>query len=159
MTNEHLLDLNALRSQQGAGLQLEDGFYPWVILGPIETAQYMDLQEKIQDIGERNTRRLSIEDASELVAVMRDQLTLILPSASAEVLNAIPDSEVDTILRFFENARLEDQGDLLEEAVEKAEKQATSLERMKKSGERMDSSATAIDDLNKRMRRRRTGDE
>ena len=152
MSNEHLLDLSALRTQQGAGLQLEDGLWPWVILGPIETAEYMDLHEQIEEIRNRN-QRTTVEDAREQVRLMREMLALILPTMPPERQSELSDAEVDHILRFFEIKRWDDQGDQLEEVTERVEKQAVAVERMKKTGMRMTTAAADVDELNRKMRR------
>ena len=174
MPEDMLLDLQAIREQRGqAGFRAaDDETYPWLILGPIELARYTELQQELIDIAEESEENnLTIDQAERQVVTMRKLLAFVVPTLPKEQQDALSDTEVDLVLRFFEKCRLEEQSDQMEDiatqmerqqarsqkVADQAQKQADTTESIKDSGERTQSASSGIRDLNRKIRRRTTG--
>ena len=136
MSKEKLLDLDALLAQERDGLQFESTLYPWAMVGPIEQARFVAMQQEIRDVTDDESK-LTVEMAEKIVATQRDLLKLILPTMPDAVALRIHDEQVGDIIRFFDLARTRQVVDSLEEQMEPAERASKFVERAQTIGDSM----------------------
>ena len=137
MPEPYLLDFDDLPPLDQPGVKLEGTIYPWATLGPIETAKLAKFHEQIRDLATGDSP--TVEEASEVVRLMRLQLQTILPTMPETVMEGLTDARVETALRFFDLYRMNDMANEAEQRLEPAA--------------RMTASADQVDELNKRIRR------
>ena len=136
MAKEKLLDLDAVLAQEREGLQFEGTLYPWAMVGPIEQARFIAMQQEIRDVSS-DEANLTVEAAGKIVQIQRDLLKLILPTLPDEVASHIHDEQVSDIIRFFDLSRTRQAVDNLEEQMEPAERANKFVERAQTIGASM----------------------
>ena len=134
-TEGKLFDLDAIRAKVRDGAQINSVRYPWGMIGPIEQATFMGLQQEIRDLAKGAAEgNFSIEQAKQIVVAQRAILNLILPTLPDELAVQMHDEEVGALIGFFDVWRTNKAVDQMEDQMAPAERAAERMKRVQTIG-------------------------